>query len=233
MLCTVGWQSVTPKSQGVNWFMLPTSSIFWRESRFRVKSNLLIPSEECLKRSLHDYYFLGAISGIIIILDQVTKLLVRTYLPVNGIWAPWDWLMPYARLFHTQNTGVAFGMFQGANLIFAILAVIVSAAIIYYFPRVAKSDWTLRIALSMQLAGAVGNLIDRIFVGQVTDFISVGRFAVFNVAEFIHHGRGNCSAGGGLAAGTQSKREASRKPRNDCGTCKLRNCQFSRQFAYR
>ncbi len=136
-----------------------------------------------MKRTLPDYYFLGAISGTIIILDQVTKLLVRTYLPVNGIWAPWDWLMPYARLFRTQNTGVAFGMFQGGNLIFAILAVIVSAAIIYYFPRVSKSDWTMRVALSLQLAGAVGNLIDRVVVGQVTDFISVGRFAVFNIAD--------------------------------------------------
>ncbi len=174
-----------------------------------------------MKRTLHDYYFLGAISGAIIILDQVTKLLVRTYLPVNGIWAPWDWLMPYARLFRTQNTGVAFGMFQGANLIFAILAVIVSAAIIYYFPRVAKSDWTLRVALSMQLAGAVGNLIDRIFVGQVTDFISVGRFAVFNIAEFIHHHRGDHSAGGGLAAGTQSKREAGGRRGGGCRTHKL------------
>ena len=136
-----------------------------------------------MRRTLQDYYFLGAIAGVIIILDQVTKMLVRTYLPINGIWAPWDWLLPYARLFRTQNTGVAFGMFQGGNLLFAILAVIISVAIIIYFPRVHKSDWTLRIALSMQLAGAVGNLIDRVFVGQVTDFISVGKFAVFNVAD--------------------------------------------------
>jgi signal peptidase II len=136
-----------------------------------------------LKRILQDYLFLGAISGSIIMLDQVTKLLVRTYLPINGIWAPWDWLLPYARLFHTQNTGVAFGMFQGANLLFAILAVIVSIAIIIYFPRIPKTDWTLRVALCLQLAGAVGNLLDRIFVGQVTDFISVGNFAVFNIAD--------------------------------------------------
>ena len=136
-----------------------------------------------MKRTLQDYLFLGSISGSIIILDQVTKLLVRTYLPVNGIWAPWDWLMPYARLFHTQNTGVAFGMFQGANLFFAVLAAIVSIAIILYFPRVPKTDWILRVALSMQLAGAMGNLIDRIVVGQVTDFISVGNFAVFNIAD--------------------------------------------------
>lgn len=136
-----------------------------------------------MKRTLQDYLFLGAISGSIIILDQVTKLLVRTYLPINSVWAPWDWLMPYARLFHTQNTGVAFGMFQGANLFFAILAAIVSIAIIIYFPRIPKTDWVLRVALSMQLAGAVGNLIDRIVVGQVTDFISVGNFAVFNIAD--------------------------------------------------
>ena len=147
------------------------------------KIRLLIPLEDCLKRSFHDYIFLGTISGIIIIVDQVTKLLVRTYLPVNGIWAPWEWMLPYVRLFRTQNTGVAFGMFQGANLLVAILAVIISLAIIIYFPRVPKTDWTLRVALSMQLAGAMGNLLDRIFVGQVTDFISVGNFAVFNIAD--------------------------------------------------
>ncbi len=45
------------------------------------------------------------------------------------------------------------------------------------------NDWILRVALSMQLAGAVGNLIDRIVYGFVTDFISVGTFAVFNVAD--------------------------------------------------
>ncbi len=136
-----------------------------------------------MKRTLQDYLFLGTIAGIIVLLDQVSKALVRTYIPLNGIWAPWDWMMPYARLYHIQNTGVAFGMFQGANLLFAVLAVIVSVAIILYFPRVAKNDWTLRVAFSMQLAGALGNLIDRIFVGQVTDFISVGSFAIFNIAD--------------------------------------------------
>jgi len=67
--------------------------------------------------------------------------------------------------------------------VFSILAVAVSLAIIYYFPRITAQDWILRVALSMQLAGAVGNLIDRITMGTVTDFISVGNFAVFNVAD--------------------------------------------------
>jgi len=56
--------------------------------------------------------------------------------------------------------------------------------IIYYFPRVDTGDWTLRVAMSMQLAGASGNLVDRfIHDGKVTDFISVGTFPVFNVAD--------------------------------------------------
>jgi signal peptidase II len=48
---------------------------------------------------------------------------------------------------------------------------------------VPRSEWYLRLALCLQLAGAVGNLIDRIYQGFVTDFISLGTFAVFNVAD--------------------------------------------------
>jgi len=55
--------------------------------------------------------------------------------------------------------------------------------IIYYFPKVPREDWSLRLAMSLQLGGALGNWIDRVFVGHVTDFISVGTFAVFNVAD--------------------------------------------------
>jgi signal peptidase II len=54
---------------------------------------------------------------------------------------------------------------------------------LYYFPRVPSNEWAMRLAMAMQLGGAVGNLIDRITVGTVTDFVSVGTFAVFNVAD--------------------------------------------------
>jgi signal peptidase II len=136
-----------------------------------------------LKRNLDHYTFLAGISGLIILLDQWTKHLVRTNIPYTEAWAPWDWLLPYARIVHWQNTGAAFGMFQGMNLFFSVLAIIVSAAIIYYFPQVPKMDWLVRLALGMQLGGAIGNLIDRIRFGAVTDFVSVGSFAVFNVAD--------------------------------------------------
>jgi signal peptidase II len=119
----------------------------------------------------------------IVALDQWTKLLIRNTLEIGEIWSLWDWLTPYARVVHWKNTGVAFGMFQNNNLLFAFLVSIIALVIIIYYPQLTEGDWFLRIALSMQLGGAVGNLIDRLTVGHVTDFISVGNFAVFNVAD--------------------------------------------------
>ena len=136
-----------------------------------------------MKDLLKKYLFLFLVAGLIVSFDQVTKYYVRTRLAIGEIWSPWDWLTPYARIVHWWNTGVAFGMLQGMNTIFAVLAVMVSLGIIYYFPRVPVKEPVLRIAMSMQLGGAVGNLIDRITVGHVTDFVSVGSFAVFNVAD--------------------------------------------------
>jgi signal peptidase II len=84
---------------------------------------------------------------------------------------------------HWYNSGAAFGMFQNGNLVFTTLAFLVIGAIIYYYPQVEAEDWTLKLAMGLQLAGAAGNLIDRLIMGKVTDFISVGSFPVFNVAD--------------------------------------------------
>jgi signal peptidase II len=84
---------------------------------------------------------------------------------------------------HWYNTGAAFGMFKDASMILTVLAFIVIGAILFYYPQVSRDDWSLRLALSMQLGGAIGNLIDRLTIGHVTDFISVGNFPVFNVAD--------------------------------------------------
>jgi signal peptidase II len=136
-----------------------------------------------LKKYFWDYVFLLGIAGFIVVIDQWSKYLVRTLIPFAGSWSPFVWLEPYVRIVHWQNTGAAFGMLQGFGLVFAVLAVVVSVAILYYFPRVPRNEWAMRLAMAMQLGGAVGNLIDRITVGTVTDFVSVGKFAVFNVAD--------------------------------------------------
>ena len=136
-----------------------------------------------MNKHLKEYFFLLPVSVTIIALDQITKFLVRANLAQGEVWSPWPWLLPYARIVHWYNTGVAFGMLQGQNWLFAILAVIIASAIFYLYPRLSKEDWLFRLALALQFGGAVGNLIDRIQVGHVTDFISVGNFAVFNIAD--------------------------------------------------
>lgn len=136
-----------------------------------------------MKRKFIDYLFLFGIAGLIIAADQWTKWMVRTNLASGETWAPWTWIEPYARFVHWHNTGAAFGMFQGMNTVFMILAIIVSGVIIFYFPQVPREDFYLRLPMAMQLGGAVGNLIDRFRDGYVTDFVSVGTFAVFNVAD--------------------------------------------------
>ena len=139
-----------------------------------------------MKRVVKDYLLLSGVAGVSIALDQWTKWLVRTNLPFQWSWLPegWDWLSAYARIVNWNNSGAAFGMFQGASLVFTVLAFLVIGAILYYFPRVEAGDWPLRVAMGMQMGGALGNLVDRLTQnGHVTDFISVGNFPVFNVAD--------------------------------------------------
>ena len=138
-----------------------------------------------MKKVFQNYGGIFTIAAVIIALDQWTKWLVRTSIPAGQSWLPDSllWLSPYARIVHWYNRGAAFGIFQEGSMIFTVLAFIVSAAIIYYYPQVSSKDWPLRLAMSMQLGGAIGNLIDRLTIGHVTDFISVGTFPVFNIAD--------------------------------------------------
>ncbi len=130
-----------------------------------------------------DYLVLLGLAGVVVAADQWTKYLVRSRLELGEVWVPWEWLAPLARVVHWSNTGAAFGLFQSGGLLFTMVAIVVSAAILYYYPRVPASQKPLRLALALQLGGAIGNLIDRLALGSVTDFISVGSFPVFNVAD--------------------------------------------------
>jgi len=137
-----------------------------------------------LKKYLLDYAQLLLIAGLVILFDQLTKYLVRTNVPMNTVYRPELWISQYARIVHVNNSGAAFGMFRNLGNLFSILSVGVSLVILYYFPQVSKKEWYLRVAMGLLLGGAVGNLIDRLlFQGHVTDFVSLGNFPVFNVAD--------------------------------------------------
>jgi signal peptidase II len=134
---------------------------------------------------IRNYLFLFLTAGFVVALDQYTKWLVRSKLAFTEMWLP-DQLkefLPYFRIVFWHNSGAAFGLFQKGNIVLMVLAFIVIGVIIYYYPRVSPEDWWLKLALGLQLGGALGNLIDRMTLGRVTDFISLGSFPVFNVAD--------------------------------------------------
>jgi len=142
-------------------------------------------TKENSKRVLLDIATIVGGAALIVTLDQWTKSLVRDNIPFTQSWLPdsMEWLSPYARIVHWKNTGAAFGLFQDSNTFFIILAIVAATFIIFYYPQVAREEWPLRAAMVLQLGGALGNLTDRIFIGSVTDFISVGSFPVFNIAD--------------------------------------------------
>ena len=144
------------------------------------------PEEKLSPREVaNDLFRILFFSGLIIGLDQWTKYLIVKNMAFLERWLPESlaWLEPYARIVHWHNSGAAFGMFQNGNAVIMVLAVVASLFILYYFPQIDKKEWPLRIAMILQFAGAVGNLIDRFQYGYVIDFISVMDFPVFNIAD--------------------------------------------------
>lgn len=128
-------------------------------------------------------YWIGT---LVILIDQYIKVLVRANMPVGSIWAPSPEIAPYFRFLHIENSGAAFGMFQSGGVIFGAIAVVVSIVIAYYAARLPEGQWALRVALGLQLGGAIGNLIDRVVNGPVTDFfnlMSMWNTPIFNVAD--------------------------------------------------
>lgn len=130
------------------------------------------------------------LSGIVIALDQITKALVARSLELYQTVE----LLPILNLTHLHNTGAAFSMLAGATgwqrWFFTVLGLGVSAMLIIWLRRIHRNEQTLlALGLSLILGGALGNVIDRIWLGYVIDFIhvhwdSVGfSFAAFNVAD--------------------------------------------------
>lgn len=121
--------------------------------------------------------------GLILGVDQASKQVVRSRLAFGEVWEPIPALSPFFRIVHWENTGAAFGMFPDGGIVFGVIAVVVSLAILYYFPQVPTEHRLLRAALMLQFGGALGNLTDRLQHGPVTDFLAFGRFPVFNFAD--------------------------------------------------
>jgi len=131
-------------------------------------------------RRLTRGFLLIAIAALVIGLDQLTKWLVRANMEL-GQSIPREGIF---RLTYTTNTGGAFGILANQAFLLALVAVIGIAVFLIYLRYIPLQSRLLKIGLGLDLGGAIGNLIDRLrFDGRVTDFIDIGRWPVFNVAD--------------------------------------------------
>jgi signal peptidase II len=120
----------------------------------------------------------GLVLVVVVVLDQVTKALVRGGIAVGEE----DSVLPAVSLVHVRNTGVAFGAFSGGGLIVVALVAAALSALLYYF--ITHLDKRLVwLPTGMLLGGSVGNIIDRVRDGAVTDFVKLPAWPAFNVAD--------------------------------------------------
>lgn len=120
---------------------------------------------------------------VVVVLDQLTKTWVSTSLAEGGWWSPLPGLWRVFRITHITNSGAAFGMFPDQGEFFIIIAVVVALAIVLYYRYLPTGNWLVRLSLGLQLGGAIGNLLDRIRFGHVVDFVDIGFWPIFNVAD--------------------------------------------------
>ena len=119
------------------------------------------------------------ILAAIIISDQVTKHLIRSNLSLGESF-PDSWP---ARFTYVENTGSAFGLFTDQTIFLIGASTVAIAILVYLFRRIGSSSFLLRASLALQLGGGSSNLVDRIRFGQVTDFVDLRVWPIFNIAD--------------------------------------------------
>jgi signal peptidase II len=117
--------------------------------------------------------------ALVVLFDQLTKFIIRANLSL-GESVP---SQGFVRFTYYENSGTIFGLFPSATVILTVVSFLAIGFLIYFFRTQRSPGLVMRIAIGILLGGAVGNLIDRLFKGEVTDFVDVGRWPIFNIAD--------------------------------------------------
>ena len=126
---------------------------------------------------------LFVVALLILAADQASKSWVIENIPLN---TSYDIIPPLRDVFvltYITNAGAAFGLFPQLSIVFTFVALIVSCVIVWYYRSIPAGQWLVRLSLGLQLGGAIGNLMDRLRFGFVTDLFYIRYFPVFNVAD--------------------------------------------------
>ena len=134
---------------------------------------------------LKTYAEMVLIAAVVFAADQLSKLWIRNNLALRETITPIPAIGSWFRIIHWKNTGIAFGLFQGNGWILTVIGIIIVIGIILFSSQVITGPLFWRVAMAMELGGALGNLADRLnpALGYVVDFIWVGNFPVFNLAD--------------------------------------------------
>jgi len=123
-------------------------------------------------------------ASLIIIADQLSKLWIKSNLAIGE--STWD--IGFFRLLHVHNTGAAFGIFQDYAIVLTIIDIIgacfILFAVFFLYKKLPFLDsLPFKVSLALIFGGTIGNLIDRLSQGYVTDFIDFNFWATFNIAD--------------------------------------------------
>ena len=124
-------------------------------------------------------FILIQLAVLVFFLDQFSKYLVREFLSLYESFPAYG----FFRITHTFNTGSIFGIFQGQNTLFILVSFVGVAVLLLLYRSQRFPTGLLRLSLGLQLGGAFGNLLDRVRLGHVTDWVDIGPWPVFNVAD--------------------------------------------------
>lgn len=147
-------------------------------------NELLYYYYEFLSKELLMVYILSGIFIFFIAMDQLSKSLAVNMLGQVG--AVQSFIPHFIRFEYRENTGMAWGLLPNARVYFIIVTLILAAFLVFLLVRYRKLLPKIsKVALTVILSGAIGNLIDRIFLGYVRDFIAFDfiEFPVFNIAD--------------------------------------------------
>jgi signal peptidase II len=134
-------------------------------------------------RKIAAVVLLPTIAILTLIADQLSKYAIQRTMQPGDFWSPIPFLGRLFRISYVTNTGAAFGLFPDRSGVFVVVALVVAVIIVAYYRHLPADRWLLHLGLGLQLGGATGNLFDRVLYGHVVDFIDIGFWPVFNLAD--------------------------------------------------
>jgi len=136
------------------------------------------------------YVLFSVFAVVSLLLDQWTKVMARDVLRPRGPFNPKVVIQGFFDLRYAENPGVAFSMFQdlpGGRILLTLLAVVALVVVIAYLRKTPVEATRVHVALGLVGGGAIGNLVDRVMYGKVTDFIvwkkGIHEWPAFNIAD--------------------------------------------------